>query len=525
MTQAQRAEVLAQTHASIAENATAWAEGAIAAKGTPKALGGEEWASGPYCAMGNFGLAAKVMADLAAGKSPLEGVKFGTAPGGRVTLKVLPANTQEAMLLTGMKGEIWMPPGVTEEQVRQEAGLGARSTGEGGGVGVVLGAGNISAIGPLDVLYELVAYNRASVLKLNPTFGSLLDVYNRALKPLVDAGVLRVVNGAGTIGGYLTSHPDIDHVHITGSAITHDAIVWGVGAEADERRAKGDPKLTKAITSELGGVSPIIVVPGNWSKSDLKYQAEHVLTQRLHNCGHNCIAGQTLILSKDWPQKDAFLDAIRDAMAKLPPRPAWYPGSDRKLGLAETSYPAAEHLGGRLLIEVDESTSQDLFTTEYFGPVLGHTELPGTGIDFLTKAVRFANERLDGTLGASLIVKGRDRKAMGRAFDEAIADLRYGSIGINAWSAVAFLMPAMPWGAFPGHTLEEVGSGIGTVHNNHLVAGPERSVITAPFRSFPIPPWFVTAKNGLPANIKLAEYAKAPSWGSLMKVVVAAIKG
>ena len=134
--------------------------------------------------------------------------------------------------------------------------------GQNGGVGLVLGAGNISAIGPLDVLYELVAHNRTSILKLNPTFASLAPVLETALAPLIDFGALRITNGGAEVGSALTGDPRIGHVHITGSAITHDLIVWGAGEEAEERRAANTPKLDKEITSELGGVAPIIVVPG-----------------------------------------------------------------------------------------------------------------------------------------------------------------------------------------------------------------------------------------------------------------------
>ncbi|MGO7983906.1 hypothetical protein ACC691_39380, partial [Rhizobium johnstonii] len=86
------------------------------------------------------------------------------------------------------------------------------------------------------------------------------------------------------------------------------------------------------ITSELGGVSHIIIVPGSWSDADLAYQAEHVATMRLHNGGYNCIAGQVVILSSDWPQKDAFLTALRAAIDRAPERTAWYPASVAESG-------------------------------------------------------------------------------------------------------------------------------------------------------------------------------------------------
>ena len=36
---------------------------------------------------------------------------------------------------------------------------------------------------------------------------------------------------------------------------------------------------------ELGGVSPTIVLPGRWKDADLRFQAEHVASQKLGNGG------------------------------------------------------------------------------------------------------------------------------------------------------------------------------------------------------------------------------------------------
>lgn len=532
-----RAALLDRTHASIRAHAEDWARAAIRAKGTPPEAEGEEWLSGPYSALGGFAVVAQSLRALAEGRSPAAGLQEGTAPGGRATFRVLPATAYDRLLLHGFTADVWMPPGVSADRARLEAGLGARRVGESGGVGLVLGAGNISSIGPLDCLYELVAFNRASVLKLNPTFAGIEDAYRKALSPLVEAGLLRIVNGAAAIGGHLAHHPDIVHVHITGSGLTHDAIVWGTGAEAAERRAAGTPLLGKPISSELGGVAPIIVVPGKWSKADLRYQAEHVATMRLHNSGHNCVAGQALVLSSDWPQREAFLDELRRVLDELPQRTPWYPGADRKLDSARASYPAAEDHRGRLLVEVSDATSADLLATEYFGPVLGHTALPGTGADFLRDAVAFANDRLDGTLGANVLVRPRDRRRMGPAFDEAVAALRSGTIAINAWTGLAFTLPGAPWGAFPGNTVDDVGSGIGVVHNGFLFDGPERTVVTGPFRPAPRslvrgelaispkPPWFSTARTGARTSELMTGLAGAPSWRRLPRIVASAMRG
>jgi acyl-CoA reductase-like NAD-dependent aldehyde dehydrogenase len=386
------------------------------------------------------------------------------------------------------------------------------------------------------VLYELVAFNRPSILKLNPTFAGLLPPYERALQPLIRAGVLRIVSGGAAVGEYLAHPPKINHVHITGSAMTHDAIVWGVGEEAERRRADGDPKLTKPISSELGGVGPVIVVPGEWSEADIEYQAEHVATMRLHNGGHNCVAGQMVVLSSDWPQRDQFLNVVRRVLEKLNRAP-WYPGTDRKVAAAEQSYPAAEHHGVTTLVEVSADASQDACTSEYFGPVLAHTTLPGTGAGFLNAAVVYANDKLDGTLGANIIIAPADKKALGTALDQAVADLRYGTVAINAWTGLAFLAAGMPWGAFPGHTIREVGSGIGVVHNANLVDNTERAVVKGAFRPFPRSvaggenslspkaPWFVTNKTEAKTTRLLTYFAGNPSWAKMTRIFVSAFRG
>jgi acyl-CoA reductase-like NAD-dependent aldehyde dehydrogenase len=533
---ADRGALFREVHASIAEVAEEWATAAAEAKGvTPAApYAGEEWMTGPYGAMESAATYARSYEALAAGRSPLDGLDVGTAPGGRVAVRVLPRSAQEWVLFHGFTAEVWMPPGVPERQVREEAGLRAGAVGEYGGVGLVLGAGNISSIAPLDAFYELVAHNRASLVKLNPTFSGLLDVYRRALAPLVEAGVVRVVNGDGAVGAYLTRHGGIDKVHITGSAVTHDAIVWGTGEEAERRRAANDPRLPVPITSELGGVAPMIVVPGRWSAADLRFQAEHLVSMRLHNAGHNCVAGQVVVLSADWPQKDAFLGELRRALAGVPARMPWYPGSDVKVTRAGEAHPAAEQVGGSLLMEV--AAGDPACVDEYFAPVLAWTQLPGQGAEFLRAAVGFANDSLYGTLGANVVVRPQDRRALGGAFDAAVADLRYGTVAINAWTGVSFLLPGATWGAFPGHTVADVGSGIDVVHNGHLLSGPERTVISGPFRPFPRsvlhgelslfpkPPWFSGSRSGTETGRALARYAAAPSWRRLVPVLLAAFR-
>ncbi|WP_329558598.1 aldehyde dehydrogenase family protein [Streptomyces uncialis] len=537
---ARRRELLERVHTAAGEHAAAWVRAAAAYKRLPhdSPLTGEEWITGPYPVLTGTGALAASIRALEAGRSPVDAFTTRPAPGGRVAVRVLPHSVYDRLLLSGFSADVWMPPGVTTDEIRDRAGLALRRPKETGGVGVVLGAGNITSIPVLDVLYELYAHNRVVVLKLNPVTDGLLTVFRAVLAPLIDAGAVRILTGGADIGTHLVHHPDVGHVHMTGSAVTHDAIVFGTGTAGADRKRAGTPLLDKPVTSELGGVSPTLVLPGNWSDADLRFQAEHVATQRLHNGGYNCVASQVVVLSSGWAQKDRFLAHLRAALANAPARPAYYPGSDDRVAQALTEYAGARRIGDRVLIEdLDARDPGPALTTEYFAPVLGVLELPGDPATFLDDAVTTANERFAGTLGVNLIAHPRTLAALGPALDEAIARLRYGTVAVNAWTGVGYLTATASWGAFPGHTVDDVQSGIGVVHNALLLDGPERTVVRGPFRPAPRsllhgepslspkPPWFVTNRTAATTGRLLSGFAAAPRWSALPGIFASALRG
>ncbi|MFJ2370781.1 aldehyde dehydrogenase family protein [Microbacterium sp. NPDC087665] len=546
LTLAQRVTLLRQVRTSVATTAEDWATTAAASKGLDREhpLRGEEWLSGPYSVLGALDAYIETLSRLARGANPLDGITIDRAPGGRTRVHAFPLTGIDKFLLSGFTGEVWLEPGITPRAARASAGLGQRTPTESGGVGLVLGAGNVTSIPVLDVLYELLASNRTALLKVNPTQDSLVPIYKRAFAPLIEPGFLRIVRGGPAVGAYLTAHPDLAHVHVTGSAATFDAIVWGPKTSTGNRRKK--PQLTKPITAELGGVSPIIIVPGAWTDADLRHQAEHVATMRLQNSGHNCIAGQVVILSSDWDQADAFRAALRRAYANAPERSAWYPGSASRMQHAADDYPDALVLGDRVLVEIEgDDDATALENTEYFAPVLGVVTVPGTGQEFLDAAVAYANDKLQGTLGANLLIDPATEKQLGAGFERAIAALRYGSIAINSWTAFAFITPTLTWGAFPGSTIDDVGSGIGVVHNALLLDGVERSVLRGPFRPFPrwiagflslskggggrmtilpTPPWFVSSRTGAEVSEGLTRYRATGKLPGLVKTLLAALR-
>ncbi|MFD0381917.1 aldehyde dehydrogenase family protein [Streptomyces stramineus] len=398
-----------------------------------------------------------------------------------------------------------------------------------GGVCLVLGAGNVNSIAPLDVLYQLFASDAVVLLKLNPVNEYLAPVLEEVFAPFVARGFVRVTTGDAAVGAALVADPAVTRVHVTGSAATHDAIVFGPGPEGAARKAAGRPLLDKPVTSELGGVGPVVVLPGAWSRADLRYQARHVAAQKLGNNGFNCAAVQVVVLPEHWAAREAFLDELRAALRAAPARASYYPGAGERRARAAAGHPDAELLDAaevpRTLLPGVVATADDAaFRTEFFGPVLAVTTLPGrTAAEFLDRAVEFCNSSLAGTLGAGIIGHPRTLRRLGPRLEEAVARLRYGTVGVNCWTALGYALPRAVWGAHPGHTLTDVGSGIGVVNNALRLPRAERTVVTGPFRpvprslltgqwsTAPVPPWFVDNRTAHRTGRLLMDFTARPS--------------
>ena len=500
------------------------------ATGTPAA--GEEWMSGPYALLSSVAALIRLLEELEAGADPLEGLRARALAGGQLALRVFPSLPEDRVVL-GYSAEVWLRPGVTLDEARAGTARRLRDPGPPGRVALVLGAGNISSIPPLDALAKLFHNNAVALVKLNPVNAYLEPVLNRALAPFVERGFVRVTSGGIDVGSYLVHHPEVDTVHITGNAASHDALVFGPGEEGARRKRARRPLLTKPVTSELGGVGPVVVVGGRWSDAAVAAQAENVVTQRLHNSGFNCIASQIVVLPRSWPQADRFLEHLRRALRAAPDRRAWYPGAADRQRAAVAAHPGAELLGGdpevprTLLADLDPGDADEpAFRTEYFGPVLGVTHLPGDGAaEFLDHAVAFCNERLQGDLGAALIAAPRTLRELGPRFEDGIARLRYGAVAVNCWVGPIFGMPRATWGAFGGHDVHDVGSGVGIVHNALLLDPDhvERAVGRGPFRPWPKPLWSVTNRTARVTGEQMTRFAAEVSWGRAVPRVLAAI--
>lgn len=170
--------------------------------------------------------------------------------------------------------------------------------------------------------------------------------------------------------------------------------------------------------------------------------------------------------------------------------------------------------------------------------MLAVTRLPGgTPADFWKNAVKFANERLRGTLGCSITVHPDVKASLGERFEAGIDDLRYGAIGVNIWNGAAFLLPRAAWGAYPGHEPADIQSGVGFVHNAYMFDRPAKTVVTAPFepmqRSWkagrfhmsPKPLWFVTNKTAHITAERVTHFSARPSIAQLPGIFAAALRG
>jgi len=524
-----------------------WAETAARMKGIPEGsvLVGEEWISGPYSLMSTCNALLQTLTKMK-GKAFLDSLKKRNTQTGQVAVRVLPNSIWDRLLLSGVSAEVWMEDSVKVENLAQHtaSSYSIAMDQRQGKVALVLGAGNIASIAPLDVLYKIFNEHQVVILKMNPVNEYLTEFLNKALKPLIDINVLRIVKGGADVGGYLCEHPDVNEIHITGSGASHDVIVWGAGEEGVHNKAGGTPKLTKPITSELGAVCPTIVVPGSWSSADLQFQAENIATQKIHNSGFNCIACQVLILPGNWDKKQTLLKTIEEAVNKLDPRHLYYPGAEERLSTFEQHSSNVikfdRGTASPLLVSSEtESTDNKYRTTEVFAPALTTFEISEVDPEaYLRAAVKFANEELYGTLGANIVIHPKTIKQIGKKrFEEIIAELRYGTVAINTWSGLGFLTPACPWGAFPGHTLEDVQSGIGFAHNTYMFDKPERVIVQSPWRPFPRnllsgemtllpkPPWFVTHKKQDKIGMLLTQFQHSPSLLKLPRIFFNAFLG
>lgn len=498
-------------------------------------LAGEEWVSGPYLTARLLRLLVRSLARLVRnGNTPVG--PLGETVDGRLSVRVFPATRTDRLLYPGVVGEVHLEEGVDVAELHRGRARFYKAPDHEGRVCLVLGAGNINAIPAMDVATKLFNEGKACVLKLNPVNAYLGPILEEAFAAAVERGVLAVVQGGAEEGAHLAHHPGVDEVHITGSQRTHDLLVWGPpGPARTERIARGAPLLAKEISSELGGVTPVLVVPGPWDPATLRAQAENVAGMVTYNSAFNCVSARVLVTPAAWRHRDAFLAGVEHFMALAPARRPWYPGAGARYRLATEEREAVRRVGQgegtlpwTLLPGLDAAAGDRIFQEEFFCSVLSETSVASEDpVEFLERAVDFANQRLQGTLAAHLVVHPRtlDDPALRAAVDRAVRRLRYGTVAINQWAAAGFAFGTTPWGAFPGAPLADVQSGRGFVHNALMIERVEKVVVRQPARPFPRPVYFPGHRTGHLLGPRLVRLEAGGAWRELPGVIAAGLRG
>ena len=492
---AARADLLQQVIADTMAAEEDWLAAACAAKGLVP--GSTEAGEELFAGVGTFVRMARLLRDavrdIAKDGRPAFAGPVREAPDGRLRVRVFPAGTFDRITFPQTTAEIWMQPGVTRESLVSGQAAAYTDPVAHAGTALVLAAGNVASLGPRDVLSKLFVEGKVVVMKANPVNDYLVPHWRRALASLIDAGVLRIVDGGADVGRYLSGHAAIDQVHITGSDKTYDAVVFGTGPEGIRRKEADEPVLHKPVTAELGNVSPVIVVPGKWSIPELLYQAEHVATMLVNNAGFNCISARVVVTHAAWPQREAFLGALTQALAGTTTRRAYYPGAAERREAFVAAHPDAEEYGRgpddalpwTFIRNVPPGQTGDIcFNVEsFFGQVAETALTARSAAAFVDAATEFCNDVVWGTLGATVIVSPSSLKDhdLAESIDRAVADLRYGSIGVNVWHGLSFAMGSTSWGAYPGHARTDIQSGVGVVGNSAMFDRPQKSVVRGPF--------------------------------------------
>jgi len=396
--------------------------------------------------------------------------------------------------------ELWSVSGTDAQLSAQEGGAA------GVGVCMVLAAGNKTFLTAVDAIERIFVHKECVFLKNHPIRPFLASPLAHLFAPLIEKGVFAQCLDAevGQAHAALIGHESVNHVHMTGSGATHDKIV------ASLEKAKRADKVS--ITSELGCVTPWILCPGvknegKWSKEQIEHHAAMLAKAFKENSSMNCCAPKVLVLPTEelWPQRAEFLSALDKAVERQPSLPPYYPGAHGRYANFEKEYPAAKKIESKgvqdkplanavypgqnlellpsLLVDCGTIGSSECkkyaLENEAFAPVLAIATVESkSATEFPVDAAKACNEKLFGNLTCTVVYPDERDDVL----DATIAELNYGVVAVNLWSAFTYADPLCVWGGAPGTwQLKAPNSGLGFVGNASGVPDVVKGVAVSPF--------------------------------------------
>lgn len=124
----------------------------------------------------------------------------------------------------------------------------------------------------------------------------LASIYAEAGLP---AGVFNVVHGDGEVGAYLTAHASIAKVSFTGQVSTGQKVAASAAAGM------------KSVTMELGGKSPLIVLPD----ANIETAVDGAMMANFFSTGQVCTSGSRVFVHSD--MREAFEQCLLQKMAQI----------------------------------------------------------------------------------------------------------------------------------------------------------------------------------------------------------------
>ena len=463
--------------------------------------------------------------ELRAGKSKVQGQLTNLftrkAINGQVVAQLVPGDQASKInpFVKNNTGEIWFDPMAVKEASDVKPFDFESFDKKSDKIMVVLGAGNWDLLAVNDCLTGLFVFNQCVFLKHHPLRGGSLEpLVRKMFAPLIKEGYFdsEIDMGSGRSNQIVYS-PFVSTVHLTGGKATHDAIVWGHDKEEQFRRKlTNDPKLKAEISAELGAVTPWLVPPVEYTDEELDHLALSLASAVFNNSSCNCNAPKVLVMSKHWKQGPKLKELVAEHFSRFETPCSYYPGSKERWEATKAKMNGAKVVESKkpytdqerqlsapmfaehgpvtlplltMDVDVDMSTAegrqnamdQHAFRQEPFAPTFCFACILDNGSvgDFLEKGVAFANDCLFGTLSCSMTVPPSLERV--DAIEQAIANLSYGQVVLNAWSAVGFVM-GMPWGGYPPKesNLAAVETGRGKVFNWYFLPHIEKAVIRTP---------------------------------------------